>query len=194
MSKKKNKNKNPIREGVTEIDDICMFGIELWDHITPEEFGFVQKTKEERADFWYTTIFEETEDLEEKEIGFSNECYYLNKDNEPDKVVLAKKDNFYIVYGVGEVVENDGFDTNIIQIVTNNYEEAKKYFDSIKPETENPKDKTREVREKLGELSESIWIDIKDNGFRVYYNIKYCNRLLIEKAPDLDAELICQQA
>ena len=178
MSKKKNKNKNPIREGVTEIDDICMFGIELWDYITPEEFGFVQKTKEERAEFWYTTIFEDTEDLEEKEIGFSNERYYLNKDNEQDKVVLAKKDNFYIVYGVGEVVENDGFDTDIIQIVTNNYEEAKKYFDSIEPETENPKDKIREVREKLGDLSKSIWIDIKDNCFSVYYNIKYCNRLV----------------
>ncbi len=194
MSKKKSKNKNSIRKGVTEIDDICMFGIELWDHITPEEFGFVQKTKEERAEFWYTTIFEDTEDLEEKEIGFSNECDYLDSHNEQDKVVLAKKDNFYIVYGAGEVVKDNGFDTDITQIVTNNYEEAKKYFDSIEPETENPKDKIREVREKLGELSESIWIDMKDNCFSVYYNIKYRNRLLIEKAPDLDAEMIRQQA
>lgn len=193
MSKKKNKNKKTIREGITEINDICMNGIELWDHITPEEFGFVQETKEERSDFWYTTIFEDAEDLEEKEIGFSNECYYLDRDNEQDKVVLAKKDKFYIVYGVGEVVENDGFDTDITQIVTNNYEEAKKYFDSIEPETQNPKDEIREVREKLGELSESIWIDIKDNGYSVYYNVKYCNRLIIEKAKHLDADLIRQQ-
>ena len=194
MSKKKSKNKNPIKKGVTEIDDICMYGIELWDYITPEEFGFVQKTKEERSYFWYTTILEDTEDLEEKEIGFSNECDYLNNGNEQDKVVLAKRDNFYIVYGTGEVVDDFGFDTDIIQIVTNNYEEAKKYFDSIELKTENPKDKIRKVREKLGELSESIWIDIKDNGFGVYYNIKYCDRLLIEKAQDLDAELIRQQA
>lgn len=56
MSKKKNKNKKPLKEGITEINDICMHGIELWGHIMSEGFGFAQKTKEEQSDFWSSPV------------------------------------------------------------------------------------------------------------------------------------------
>lgn len=171
MSKKKNKNEKPIREGIMEINDICDNGIELWDNITPEEFGFVQATKQERIDFWYNTLFEDTEELEEKGLGFCNRSDYFDRDAEQERAVLAKTDKFYIVYGEGEITNGCGWDTIITQIVTNNYDEAKKYFDSLEPETVNPKDEIKEAREKLGDMSEYIWIDVKSDWYDIYFKM-----------------------
>lgn len=138
-----------------------------------------------------------SETVAEKACGFDRAADSISRYASEEQAIVAKLKNkdIFILYG------EEAFDGEsevgcppTFQYYVGTKEEAMRRFDAIKYNEPPMRKRISDVRTKLGELANDIWIDIRPSIFDdVLYNVKYQDCLIIEKVRSLDVDEITRE-
>ena len=138
-----------------------------------------------------------SETVAEKACGFDRAADSISRYASEEQAIVAKLKNkdIFILYG------EEAFDGEsevgcppTFQYYVGTKEEAMRRFDAIKYNEPPMRKRISDVRTKLGELANDIWIDIRPSIFDdVLYNVKYQDCLIIEKVRSLDVDAITRE-
>lgn len=150
----------------------------------------------EHGNSTWDDLWSSAKELASKELGYQCPADYLDHDNEPEQISLLQYDDYYIVSDWGEMTDGNGIPGSSSWLVTRNYNEAKKYYDSLKPFDNDPREEIKWAKssELLQEYADDLWFDMKTCLYGdVLYNVKYRGFLIIEKAGSLNPQDVLGQ-
>ena len=143
-------------------------------------------------------VIDHSTEIAEKPCGFEREADSISRDVEEEQafVAKAKGKDVYILYGYPAFNEYDGIGCDpTFEYYVGTKDEAMRRFDNIRYNEPPMRKRIADVKEQLDGIADDIWIDAKTGMYDVVrYNVKYKGYLIIEKAPDLNAEEIIREA